>query len=180
MADPVTMGAVSIGSSILGGVFGASGAKQQASASAGQYGYQAALGLLNSQINKQNAQYARDQGERRALQYGLGARQRQGEIVAAQSASGLDVRSGSQKEVQESQHTVSLMDMDQIRTDAAKTAYNFEIEAFKDILGAKMKAKAGMDAESAGNVGVLSSIIGAAGSVADKWYRGRSSGMWGG
>ena len=132
MAEPTTlMAGAGIGTSVLGSLFGASGASASGAASSQMSQYQAGVALLNAKIAKQNADYAIMEGEQSAMKYGLGARQRKGEIVAAQSASGLDVTSGSARDVQISQDTVTRIDMDQIRRNAAKAAYDYSIEAVK-------------------------------------------------
>lgn len=178
--DPATaMTAVSMGMSVVGGVMGAEGAMAGGRASRDSAMFQAAVAHRNAQIAEQNAQYATIEGEQSAMRYGMGARQRAGEIIAGQAASGLDVTSGSAKDVQQSQQTVSRMDMDQIRRNAAKTAYDyrtqeqsFNIEAMGDIA-------AGNQAMKAARYNADASIIGGASSVADKWLRGQNVGMYG-
>ena len=179
MANPA-LALASMGTSILGGILGASGASA-AGSSASQLGmYQAGIAMQNAAIARQNATYASAEGEQSAAKYGMGARQRAGEIVAAQSASGLDVGSGSNKLVQESQHLVSSMDMAQIRANAAKAAFDyntqagaFSQEAMLDVMGAN-------NAKAASRTNALASIVGSASSVAEKWMKASEVGMLGG
>jgi hypothetical protein len=169
----------SMGLSALGGILGASGASASG-ASASQLGmYQAGIAMQNAAIARQNAAYASAQGEQEAAKYGMGARQKAGEILTAQSASGLDVGSGSAKAVRDSQHLVSSIDMAQIRANAAKAAYDYNVqagsfqqEAMLDIMGAK-------NAKAASKTNALTSIVGAASSVADKWLQASKVGMFG-
>lgn len=184
MADPATMTAISMGGSILGGIFGASGASASAAAQSQMGMYQAGIALQNAKIAKQNAVYESVQGEQSAMRYGMQARQRSGEILAGQSASGLDVGSGTNKQVQESQKIVSNMDMAQIRANAAKAAYDYRVQAKSYEQEAMMGMMGAKNAESAGRTNVLSSIIGSATSVADKWLKAKevgtfSSGLFG-
>lgn len=174
MAEPTTlMAGAGIGSSILGMFQGASSARASG-ASAKQMGmYQAGVALLNAKIAQQNADYASVEGEQSTMKYGMGARQQAGQIVAGQSASGLDVRSGSNKDVQDSQHLVSSMDMDQIRRNAAKTAYDYRVEAGKYTADALAAFSGAQDASRAGRVNAATSLIGGASSVASKWLQGR-------
>ena len=58
-------------------------------------------------IAKQNQKYALDIGEQQAEKAGIAGAAQAGRIKAAQGASGVDVNSGSAKEVQTSQHLVS-------------------------------------------------------------------------
>jgi hypothetical protein len=144
------------------------------------YGYQAGVAELNSQIAQQNANYASQEGELQAAKYGIGARQQAGHIVAAQASSGLDVGSGSAKQVQESQHTVSTLDQNTIRMNAAKTAYNYETQAVQYGAQAKMDLLAKQNVEAATPLNVASSLVGGAGSVASKWLQGSQMGLWSG
>jgi len=178
MSAPI-MGAVGIGSSLLGGLFGAAGAEQSAAASSKSYAYQAGLAALNARIAEQNSNYAIETGELQAAKYGLGAKAQAGQVRAGLAASGLDVNTGSAKEVQTSQHTVSMMDMDTIRRNAAKTAYDYRVEGMKDTLQMGMYDQAAQNAKAAGGINALSSLIGAAGSVASKWSQAKQSGMFG-
>lgn len=171
MADPATLTAVSMGTSVLGGILGASSASSQGAAASSMGMYQAAIALQNQQIAKQNAAYATAEGEQSAAKYGMAARQRAGEIVSAQAASGLDVGSGSNKEVQESQHLVSQMDMAQIRQNAAKAAYDFKVQANSFGQEAMLDTMGANNARAASRTNALASIVGAASSVADKWLK---------
>ena len=179
MAPPI-LTALSMGTSVLGGILGASGANAQGSAASQMGMYQAGIAMQNAAIAKQNAEYESAQGEQSAAKYGMGARQRMGEIVTAQSASGLDVGSGSAKAVQDSQHLVSNMDMAQIRANAAKASFDYQVQAksfeqqaLLDIMGAN-------NAKAASRTNALASIVGSASSVADKWLQASKVGMFGG
>ncbi len=56
------MGAIGIGATIAGGVTSAIGAEKTASAQQASFNYQAGVAQINSTIDLQNADYARDQG----------------------------------------------------------------------------------------------------------------------
>jgi hypothetical protein len=199
MADPVSLGAIGaagssifsgmggmsgisaglgLGSSVLGGIMGSSSAKASAESQKKMGMYQAGVAMLNAKIAQQNADYASVEGEQSTMRYGMGARQQAGQIVAAQSASGLDVRSGSNKDVQDSQHLVSNMDMDQIRRNAAKTAYDYKVEAGKYTADALAAFSGAQDATKAGKINAATSLIGGASSVASKWLQGSQLGLF--
>jgi hypothetical protein len=179
MAEPNTLLAgAGIGTSILGGLFGANSATASAESSKKMGMYQAGVALLNAKIAQQNADYASVEGEQSAMRYGMEAQQRAGQIVAAQSASGLDVRSGTNRLVQESQHLVSTMDMDQIRRNAAKTAYDYKVAAGKYTADALAAFSGAQDASKAGSIGAATSLIGGASSVASKWLQGKQLGLF--
>ncbi len=182
MANPVTAGLAGVGmlSSVLGAFTGAAGATAAGQAQQQTDRFLSQQALYNAQVAHQNAALAREQGEATAQNYGLGASTRMGQIKAAQASSGLDVNSGSALQVQKSQQLVSDIDMDRIRSNAAKTAYNFDVEAVQDRNQAQLYAMAGANAAQAGQINAQASFISGAGSVASKWFQGQQGGMFSG
>lgn len=172
------VGAIGIGTSLAGGILGAVGAKKSAAAQQQMYDYQAGVAKVNAQIDRQNAEYSINYGEQQATQFGLKERQQEGQIKVAQAASNLDVNSGSAVDVQTSQRKLGQMDMTQIRSNAAKTAYDFNVKATMDENQATLDTMAGENARSAGNINAMSSILGSIGSVSSKWMQGSQMGMW--
>lgn len=180
MADPGTMGAISIGSSVIGSVLGAEGARESAEATARSYEYKAALALMNKRINLQNATWSREAGETNAMRSGFKSRQEIGGTKVAQSASGFDLNTGSAEAVRETQGEVAKFDQDMIRYDASKTAYGYEMKAKANEMEANAMLSAAQSARSAGRRSVAASILGGATSVAGKWSQGQQAGLWGG
>lgn len=176
MTLPVLAG-VGIGSSILSGIIGGMGAAKSAEASAQAFNYKAGIAQLNQTIAKQNEAWAVNSGGIKAANYGLKAGQQIGDTKAKQGASGVDVNTGSAADVRDTQGDVARYEQGIIRADTAHTAYGYEVE------GAKAKAEEGLDRSSAsnaidaGNLGILSSVIGTAGSVASKWTQGNTIGL---
>jgi len=173
------LGAVGIGATLAGGITSAIGAESSAAATQQSYNYQAGVAQINSTIDLQNADYARSQGETQAMQYGLQAGQRQAQIRNTQAASGLDVNSGSAAAVQASQKTITGIDTAQIRSNAAKTAYDYDVKSTMDLNQSTLDVMAGDNAITAGNFQAASSILGSVGSVSSKWMQGSQSGMFG-
>lgn len=180
MTDPVsgTLAGVGIASSALGSLFGASGAEAAGKAQQQQNNYMGTQAFYNAQVALQNAKYAREQGESSATKYGVAAGGRMGQIKAAQASSGLDVNSGSAVQVQKSQQMLTNMDLDQIRSNAAKTAYNYDVEAKQDQNQGKLYFMAGSNAAQAGSINAEASLISGAGSVASKWLSASQSGAF--
>jgi hypothetical protein len=143
------------------------------------YNYQAGVAQLNAQIAKQNENYAFNQGEAEAQKYGIGAAQRIGAIKTAQGASGLDVNSGSAVGVRASQRFTTTMDLEQIRSNAAKTAYNFSVQAVQDQAQANIYKMAGANVAAAGAVGAATSILGGVKSVSSEWLQASQVGLGG-
>lgn len=180
MADPATMGAIAIGSSLISGGLGAAGASTSAVASADSFNFKAGIAKLNSDIDKQNASWAINSGAIKAENYGLKAGQEIADTKIVQAASGLDVNSGSKEAVRDSQQSVAKYDQGTIRADAAHTAHGYEVKAAADSAEASMDTAAASNASKAGKLGILSSLIGTASSVASKWTQGNTIGMWSG
>lgn len=171
------VGAIGLGTTLAGGVLGAFGAEKSAAAQQQMYDYQSQVAKLNAQIDLQNRDYAIQQGERQAVQYGMKAAQTEGQIKVAQSGSGLDVNAGSALSVQRSEAKVAAMDLDQIRTNAGKVAYDYTVKSSMDLNQATLDTMAGINARTAGDIQAAQSILGAAGSVSSKWMQGQQAGM---
>jgi hypothetical protein len=143
------------------------------------YNYQAAVARINAQIDQQNADYAIGVGESQAKISGEKGAQTLGFIRSSQGASGLDVNSGSAKQVYNSQSGVLAEDQNTIRQNAAKTAYDYKTKAGFDTAQAGMYDAASKNATTAGWINAGSSLISTAGSVSSKWMQGNTAGLWG-
>lgn len=177
MVDPVsaTLAVVGTGASIAGGVTSAIGAKYAGDAKGNMYDYQAGVAKLNEQIEQQNADYSRKTGEVQASISGQRTAQTVGLIKANQSASGVDVNSGTNVKVQEGQLKTGQFDEAIIRSNAAKTAYGHEVQALSAETSSQLDTMGAETSRTAGNISAASSILGTVGSVASKWYTAGSS-----
>ncbi len=173
-------GSIGLGSSLAGGILSAFSASREGESTSQMYNYQAQVARINAQIDRQNADWAQHKGDVEGLQYGMKAGQQFGQIRAAQGASGIDVNSGSAREVQLSQRAITRMDEAQIRENASRTAYDYRTKAVMDENQAGLYSRAASDAASAGRIKAIGSLIGTAGSVSSKWLAGSQVGMWGG
>jgi len=178
MADPATMTALSIGSSAIGGLLGASGTKQSARAESEMYQYRAGIALANKRIEEQNADYAFKVGEQEAMRFGVKTRQNLGSIRAAQSGSGLDVNFGTSAQVRDSAHDLAAMDMSTIRQNAARQAYGYKVKAWEAEQESKLYGMAANKAKAAGNINMFSSLISGASSVSSKWSQAKQTGIY--
>ncbi len=174
------VGAAGLASTLFGGMEQAKGAAQMGAAQQGMYEYQAGLADINAKIALQNADYARDLGEAQAAKYSMAAGQRAGQIVAAQSSSGLNVNSGSSVQVQESNRIVTGIDLNTIRANAAKTAYDYKVSSVAQEDQAQLYHMAGANAKAAASINIESSILGTAASVSTKWLQGSQMGLFSG
>lgn len=153
----------------IGGIIGAGGAAEAGQATANMYNYKAGIALMNKQINLQNADYERAAGEVAAQESGMRTRAVVGQEKAAQAGSGLDVNTGSAAAVRESQVEIGQQDENIIRSNAARRAYGYEVEATQDQSQASLYGMAASQARIAGDIGAATSLLSAGTSVAAKW-----------
>lgn len=159
MVSAGVMGAISLGSTIMGGIskigaattnaaaqkigiqgqmlqtmaqaFGFESQARQSQYSANIAKYQAGVAEVNKEISKANATYARDVGEVEASDAGMKIHADLGEMIAQQGSSGISVHSGSSTKVRESMILIGQHSQDVIRASAAKKAYGYDIEAMQ-------------------------------------------------
>lgn len=177
MAAPLAL--VGLGSSIAGGLVQAQGQEKLGEANLIQNYYQSGIAQMNAQIAAQNADYALNAGEQQAMTRGIAGGQTLGQIIASQASSGLDVRSGSAAQVQASEKQAIGLDTAQIRTNAWKSAYDYNVQATNFEAQSQLYQMAGQNAAAAGQISAESSILGTVGSVATKWSQGSQVGLFG-
>lgn len=218
MADPLTLltagtavvsliaGGLGIASSVAGAGASAAGASLKGEAESSHlqyqagvdeyqasiYKYQSGVAMVNKQIAEQNADYARSVGETQAQTEGMKTRASLGTVRAAQGASGLAIGEGSSADVTSSVGAIGDLNSAIIRSNAAKQAYGFEVEAVQNEAQSKVfdlsaeKAKLAAQgsrtgaeyAKRAGTLGVTSAVIGGVGSVASKWLDAKRTGLF--
>lgn len=215
MADPIsltTMAAISLGTTAAGGIIGAKGAADAGSAQAamltaqGQqardtaaaqgrmYTYQAGVAEMNRKIAEENATYAIALGETKAQLSGMETRATMAKTKASQGASGIDVNTGTNVAVRESEAEIGAYEQDVARADAAKESYNQKVKAWEagtqaDLYRmsaedakragsyANMYDVAASNARRAGNINAATSILGAASSVSTRWMQFSKQGV---
>ncbi len=177
MADPFT--AITLAATVVGGAVSAYGAANAGASQKAMFGYQAGVAALNKRIALQNADYTREAGGTAAYQSGL----KTGQIVAqqkvSQSASGIDVNTGSAATVRADTTKLGQLDQETIRQNYAKKAYGYEVEAATKSAEAGADIVAGQQASKAASINVASSILGTVSSVSSKWMQANQAGMFG-
>lgn len=179
MGSPQQIGQLGLGSTAAGSLLSAGGSISSGIASSNMYTYQSGIAKLNQQVDSQNEEFARQEGEQQAQQYGIKAGQQLGQIKASQSSAGFDVRSGSDAQVRTSQRALNTVDTDIIRSNAAKTAYNYQVQGSIAGQQASVYSLAASNAMSAGIIGAGSSVLGGIGSVSSQWLKGNQTNLWG-
>ncbi len=165
--DPITLGALTIGSSLLG----AFGQIQQGQASAGAAKYQAAVARNNQIIAEQNARYSVAAGETQAQAQDFRNRALAGAVEAAQGASGIDVGSPTLSDVREGESQIGRLDTATIMQKAMLQERAYEQEASNFGAQNQLATMEARSAERAGYIGAAGSILGGGSNFADKWQR---------
>lgn len=178
MAGP--MAAVSIGTSLIGGITQAYAGREAGRSQAAMYNYQAGVASVNADINRQNAEWAVRAGEVGAQKKGFENRYRIGQIKTAQAASGFDVGGKSAVATRESQREIGLYDQAVIRSNAARTAFGYETEAKQSEAQSNIYRMSATNARRAGTLAGLQSILGTASSVSSRWSQASQAGIFGG
>jgi len=120
------------------------------------YDYQAQVAQNNQKIANQNATYAVQRGQIMEQQKRTQTAQLIGQERAVAGATGLDVNTGSNKNVQESTAQLGEFDAQVIRNSAAREAYGYTVQ------GLNYGAQGQLDAMNASNA-LTAGLIGAAG-----------------
>lgn len=176
--NPQQVGATGLGATAGGGILSAFGSISSGIANKGMYDYQASVAKLNQQIDNQDAEFATQTGEQQSQISGMKTGQQIAQTKVAQASSGFDVNSGSNAQVRASEHTVGAIDSAIIRSNAAKTAFNYQTQGAIAGSQASLYTAAGNNAETAGVINAGSSILGATGSVSSQWLQGQRVGLW--
>jgi hypothetical protein len=176
------MGALMAPLALVGGLAGAG------ITAAGQYGsmqaqsanaaYQAQVAAMNSKIALSNASMETQSGEIAASNQGMKTRAAVGTTLAQQSASGVDVNSGSAPKVRAAESELGLMDALTIRSTAAKKAYADTVAATSDTAESTLLRSEAAQASAAAPIGALGSFLSSASTVGNtyaKWQLGSGS-----
>jgi hypothetical protein len=150
---------------IAGGVVKGAGAIQQAKATDAADKYNSAVARENAQLATQNADWTAAEGEQQTGLAGLEGQQKSGQIKSAQAANGVDVNSGSALGVQQSQSEMNMLNQMNIRSNAARTAYGYQVQSTQDIGQAQLDTAAGKAALQAGDKAAFGDILSAGASA---------------
>ena len=131
-AGAVTAGGIASAASIGAGAIGALGSIEQSRASAAAAGYNSQVAAQNAQLATQNAQFAGAQGEQQTAAEGAKTKAAVGATLANEGESGIDVNSGSNVDVRESEAKIGMLNALTIRSNAAKSAYGFQTQSVSD------------------------------------------------
>lgn len=160
---------IGLGTSLFGGVTGALGSISAGNAAAAADNYNASIAEQDAKSATQNATWAAQAGEAQAGQESQKTRATVGSIKAAQAANGLDVNSGSAVDVRSSSSELGQLSAINIRSNAARTAYGYQVQSTSDEAQSKLDKFDASQSEIAGEVGAASSLLGGSGSAATNY-----------
>ena len=141
-----TIAAISLGTSVLGGVTSAFGANKKADAEQAMYEYKAQVARNNAVIAERNARAATEAGGVRAQYNDLKTRDLIGKQIVTQAAGGLDVNTGTNVQVRQLAADLGRLDTLTIIANAGKEATGYLSQA------AGFQAEAGLDVQAGKSV----------------------------
>ncbi len=163
--DPVTLTGLAIG----GAVLGAAGKLEEGSAKAQAANYQAQVAENNKVIALQNSTWAMESGTAKEAAQDMRTRAGVGTLKAKQAASGVDLRTGSSKDVSDAAAALGTLDAMTIRSNTAREAYGYEVAAGSEEAKANLSRMEAEHAETAGEIGAASSLLSGASSAFGKY-----------
>jgi hypothetical protein len=131
--------------------------------------YNAQVAENNAKIAEQNAEYASRAGIAKAERESMKGRVAMGKIKTAQAASGIDSTFGSAVDVQVGAREANVLDVANVVQNAQLEMYGYRSQQGNFEAQAGLNRMRGDQAESAGNMGALSTLLSGAGSLGTKW-----------
>jgi hypothetical protein len=138
--------------------------------------YQAQVAANNAKIATQDATYATAAGQEQAAQQSLKQANTFGAIKTAQAANGVDVNTGSNENVQESQRQAGALDSATILNNAQNVAYGYRTQSSNDVAQAGAFSAEATGADIAGPLSATGSLLSNASSISTKWLTGTGLG----
>lgn len=171
--------AIAIGTSIVGAGVSTLGALDQGAAASHAAKFNAAVAGANSVVSKQNASFAANAGEEQAAISQAKTRAAVGSTKAAQSASGVDVNSGSSVDVRASQAAIGQLDAMTIRTNAAREAYGYQVQSVDDTAKQNLDLMESKNDVQASQIGAATTFLGSADNAAGNFAKYQAAGGFG-
>jgi hypothetical protein len=160
---------LALAAGVLGAGVSAAGALEQGQASANAANYGAAIASNNAVIAKQNADYAEKAGRRQAETTGLKAAAIGGKVKASQAASGIDVNSGSNVDVQQSVREAGKIDTETVLNNSELAAYGYRNQETSFKSQAELDKATAEQAPIGAAIGATGSLLSSASGLGLKW-----------
>lgn len=149
-----------------GSAISAYGQMQAANAAGAAYDFDAMQATQNAKIATQKQQWAAELGDQDAAASQMGTAAKIGSIKANQAASGVEVGTGSNADVITSAREIGMLDALTIRSNAAREAYGYEVEAYSNRSQAAMSTSAAKNTRAAGRIQAAGTLLGGAAQAA--------------
>jgi hypothetical protein len=157
---------MAVGGQLLGGAISGFGAMESGEAQNAAAQYQAQVAQINAGVAKQNASMEMAAGETAANNSQMKTRAAVGATKAGQGASGVDVNSGSFVQARAGEAELGMLDALTTRANAARGAYGYEVQATSDQAQAQLDIMQGQQAQEAGEISGIGSLISGASGAA--------------
>jgi hypothetical protein len=151
---------------LVGGIVSAAGTVYQGMAQAQALNYQAKVAQNNAIMANQAAARAIEAGNAEAAKKSMEEAGKFGEIRAAEAAGGVDVNTGSNKNVQVSARELGKLDTETTMNKAQQVAYGYRTQATNYGAQAGLYSYEAPQAEIGADIGAVGQVFGAAG----KWF----------
>ena len=162
--------------SLASGVMGAVSASKTAAAEQANANYQSQVAANNAQLATRQAQVTSAAGAQQASNSSMQGRAIEGQIVANQAASGVDVTTGSNAQVQQSQGMLTQLNANTIRSNAANQSYSYMTQATSDTAQSGLYSQQANQAAASAPFGIASSLLSGASGVTKQFQQWQSVG----
>lgn len=168
---------IAAAASVAGTAVSFFGQQQQASAQAASYTYQAQVAKNNAAIQENNAQAALQAGQTEEQNQRLKTAQLVGSARAAMAANNLDTTSGTPLGVIGDIAKTGELDALTIRSNAARTAYNYRVAGMSETAQAGLDTASASNSKTAGLIAGTGSLLSGATSLSDKFLNWQTKGL---
>lgn len=159
MCDPISLGVASAVTGVAGAGISAAGSYEFGMAQSANAAYQAQVVANNAKIAQLNAGLETQSGETAVANEEMKNRATVGATKAGQAASGVDVNSGSFVATRAGEAEVGALNAATIRSNAARRAYGFNVQASSDIAQSQLDTSESEQAASAAPFGAAGSLL---------------------
>jgi hypothetical protein len=171
MTFGITAAEAAVAIAAVGAAVGTYSAVQAGQAQKAAAQYQSQVAANNATIASMNANAATAQGNQQLQAAQEQAAQHQGMIRAAFGAGGIDLNSGSALRDQQGVAEVDSLNEQTITSNAARQAWNYQNQSGNYDASSALAAQSANSASTAGYLSGFSSILGGAGTIADRYSK---------
>jgi hypothetical protein len=154
---------------IAGAGLNALGAYNSNEAASQSAAYQAQVARNNAVIAGENVGWTAASGAAKEAALGMKTAAAVGKMKATQGASGVDVNTGSSANVRASAAEFGALDQMTSRSNTAREAYGYEVQATGDVAQAQLLETESTNYANAAPISALGTFLSGASSVGGKW-----------